>query len=171
MKAHLITPSEVVNAGRPMGSQVDKERLLSYITETEMMYVKPVLGERLYLSLLEDETDSNAKYAMLLNGGSYSVNGEMFTFVGLKAAISYFVFAKNVMVGDFVPTRFGIVMKEADYSSHISTAERSACYNDTLEVAHSYLQDCVAYCRRMGLLTNSIGSPTASGGIRIRKIG
>lgn len=171
MKQHLITPKEVVSAGRPMGSIIDEERLLAYITEAEMMNIKPVLGDKLFHALLADENDTNEKYAQLLIGGTYTSENEIYSFAGLKTAISYYVFAKNVMVGDFQSTRFGMVMKESDFSSHISTAERSACYNDTLEVANSYLQDCIDYCKRVGLLSNSIGRPSASGGIKIRKIG
>lgn len=171
MKQHLITPNEVVNAGRPMGSNIDENRLLAYITEVELMNVKPVLGDKLFHSLLADEKEENEQLVQLLNGGGYSYKNEMYSFAGLKATISYYVFAKNVMVGDFQPTRYGMVMKESDYSSHISTAERSACYNDTIEVANSYLQDCIDYCKRVGLLSFGIGRSTASGGVKIRKIG
>lgn len=154
-----------------MGNHIDEKRLLSYITECEMLYIKPVLGEQLYHSLLADEKDENKQFVQLLNGGAYNYNGNVYSFAGLKATIAYYVFAKNVMVGDFIPTRFGVVMKESDYSSHISSAERSACYNDTLEVANAYLQDCIDYCKRTGLLLSGIGRATASGGIRIKKIG
>lgn len=171
MKQHLITTDEVVSSGRPMGSNIDSERLLAYITETEMMYVKPVLGDTLFHSLLADEEDANEKFVRLLNGGAYDVDGNVYSFAGLKATISYYVFAKNVMVGDFQTTRYGMVLKESDYSSHISSTDRSACYNDTLEVANAYLQDCVNYCKRMGLLASSIGTPSSSGSVRIRKIG
>ncbi len=171
MKKHLINPNEVVNAGRPMGSNIDEERLLAYIGEAEMMNIKPVLGDKLFHALLADEEDANEKYVQLLNGGTYMVNDEIYSFAGLKSTISYYVFAKNVMVGDFQPTRYGMVMKESDFSSHISTAERSACYNDTLEIANSYLQDCIDYCKRVGILSDRIGRASASGGIKIRKIG
>ena len=171
MKQHLITPNDVINAGRPMGNNIDENRLLAYITEAEMMNIKPVLGDKLFHALLADENNTNELYKELLDGGTYIVNDSVYSFAGLKATISYYVFAKNVMVGDFQPTRFGMVMKENDYSSHISTAERSACYNDTLEVANSYLQDCINFCKRKGLLSESAGYPSASGGIKIRKIG
>ena len=136
-----------------------------------MMYVKPVLGDKLFHDLLEDEEDTNEKFVRLLNGGAYSTDGNVYSFAGLKATISYYVFAKNVMVGDFQTTRYGIVMKDSDYSSHISSADRSACYNDTLEVANTYLQDCVNYCKRMGLIASNTGRPSSSGSVRIRKIG
>lgn len=171
MKPHLITTEEVTVAGRPMGSHIDEERLLAYITETEMMYVKPILGDSLFHAMLADEEDSNEKFVKLLSGGTYGVGGEVYSFAGLKKAIAYYVFAKNIMVGDFQSTRYGIVMKESDYSSHISSAERSSCYNDALEIANVYMKDCVEYCNRMGLLSNGVGRPSASGSVKIRKIG
>lgn len=168
---HLTTSSEVVKLGRPIGGKVDHEKITSYITEAEQMNIKPVLGDKLFLDLLANG-EENEKYQTLLAGGTYIANnGELYSFVGLKCCIAYFVFAKNVMVGDFQTTRFGTVLKESDYASHISTKERSDCYNDTLEVAQSYLRDCLRYCSHVGIPTGNLGSQRASGGIKIRKIG
>lgn len=171
MNLHLINPSEVIVSGRPMGNNINEDRLLAYITEVEMMNIKPVLGDNLFHQLLRSVDEPNDIITKLMSGGSYEYDGKVYYFAGLKSTISYYVFAKNVMVGDFQPTRYGIVLKESDYSSHISTAERSACYNDTIEVANAYLQDCIDYCKRVGLLTKGIGKSTSSGGIKIKKIG
>ncbi len=168
---HLTSPNEVVKLGRPIGGKVDQERMLAYIIEAEQMNIKPVLGDKLMLDILQ-HGEENEKYQVLLNGGTYTANdGGIYSFVGLKCCVAYFVFAKNVMVGDFQTTRFGTVLKESDYASHISTKERSDCYNDTLEVANSYLRDCLRYCSHVGIPTGNIGSQRASGGIKIRKIG
>ncbi len=168
---HLTSPNEVVKLGRSIGGKVDQERMLAYIIEAEQMNIKPVLGDKLMLDILQ-HGEENEKYQVLLNGGTYTANdGGIYSFVGLKCCVAYFVFAKNVMVGDFQTTRFGTVLKESDYASHISTKERSDCYNDTLEVANSYLRDCLRYCSHVGIPTGNIGSQRASGGIKIRKIG
>jgi hypothetical protein len=171
MKQHLITTDEIIKVGRPLGPNMAADRLLAYITEAEMMNIRPVLGDKLFHALLQDEEDSNEQYKTLLNGGTYTSGENVYSFVGLKTTIAYYVFAKNVMVGDFQPTRYGMVLKESDYSSHISTAERAACYNDTLEVANSYLQDCIYYCKRVGLISSGVGRTSASGGVKIKKIG
>lgn len=167
---HLITPTEVVKMGRPIDGKQDPTKLLAYISEAEQLNIKPVFGDRLFLDILTNG-EENEKYQKLLTGGTYtSADGGVYSFVGLKTCVAYFVFAKNVMVGDFVSSRYGVVFKEGDYSSHISTKERSDCYNDTLEVANSYLQDCVRYCKHVGILSGT-GSQRASGGIKIRRIG
>ncbi len=167
---HLATPQEIVELGRPIG-KVDPEKLTAYITEAEQLYIKPTLGTSLFLKLLDYEGEDE-KIGKLLDGGVYDDDkGEVQSLVGLKVALSYYVYAQNVMSGDFQSTRFGMTVKNDDYSSHLSSKERSDCYNNTLEIAHSYLRECVSYCKSTGLIKQS-GTPSASfGGITIRKIG
>lgn len=167
---HLITPAELGKYGRPFSARSDEDKLNAYITEAEQMNVKPVIGDELYLSIL-DKGEDEEQYTRLLNGGTYEAGGKLYTFAGLKAAMSYYVFAKYLMVGDFNATRFGVSMKEDSYSSHISSAERSNAYSDTLEVANCYLQECVDYCKRCGLIVGRPGSQKATGAVKIRKIG
>ncbi len=167
---HLLAPEEIGKFGRPMSANTDNDKLTAYIIEAEQMNVKPVFGDELFLSILEKGED-NEQYGMLLSGGTYESNGRIYSFAGLKAAMSYYVFAKYLMVGDFNATRFGVTFKDDSYSSRISAAERSNAYSDTLEVANCYLQDCVLFCKRNGLMSGKPGNPKASGAIKIRKIG
>lgn len=167
---HLATPQEIVKLGRPIG-KVDHEKLTAYITEAEQLYIKPILGTSLFLRLISDEK-KDEKTLTLLNGGVYNdSNGDVQSLVGLKVTLSYYVYAQNVMSGDFQSTRYGMTVKSDDYSSHLSSKERSDCYNNTMEIANSYIRECVSYCKAVGLIQQS-GTPTASfGGITIRKIG
>lgn len=166
---HIITLNEVVTLGRPIG-KVDDEKLLAYITEAEQLYIKPILGTSLFLKLLNKKLDENSQ--RLLDGGIYTdEKGKTQSLVGLKVTLSYFVYAQNVMSGDFQSTRFGMTLKSDDNSTHLSSKERSDCYNNTIEIANSYLRECVAYCKSVGLIQWA-GSPcTSFGGITIRKIG
>lgn len=167
---HLITPTEVGQYGRPISAKTDDDKLNAYITEAEQMNIKPVLGDELFLSILE-KGEEDDKFIRLLAGGTYDSDGRLYSFAGLKAAMSYYVFSKYLMVGDINATRFGVVMKDDSYSSRISSAERSNAYSDTLEVANCYLQDCVEYCKRVGLMPGRVGFQKASGAVTIRKIG
>ena len=184
--------------GRPIG-KVDNAQLEAYIEEVEQMYVKPTLGEELFLALLfrtYDATDT--RYDILLNGGGYKgaervdpcscdapliddygnevdsteqeVSPDTRYLTGLRTAMSYFVYAQNIMTGDFQSTRYGMVMKENDYSSHLSSKDRSDAYNNALEVANNYLRECVAYAKEVGLLKTTRRAYN-SGSLRIRKIG
>lgn len=168
---HLVTPQEVVKLGRPIG-KVDTEKLLAYISETEQLNIKPVIGTKLFLDLLDQKEDRDPRFDTLLNGGTYEDERDgIMSFVGLKVTISYFVYAQNVMSGDFQSTRYGMVMKDGEFSNHISSKERSDCYNNTLEVANAYLRDCVAYCKSVGLISSAGKATAFTGGIRIRRIG
>lgn len=168
---HLITPKEAQSLGRPMSGKIDDTKINAYITEVEFMNIKPVLGESLYMALLK-EGDANEDYQILLNGGTYEdTDGNPCSFTGLKTTIAYFVYAQNLMSGDIQATRFGVVIKEDDYSSHISSKERSDAYNNTLEVANYYLTECVRYCRAKGLIQNTKKTRPNTGGCTIRKIG
>lgn len=169
---HIITPEEVVNLGRPIG-KVDDTKLLAYITEVEQMNIKPVLGDELFLKLLAEGED-NDLFKILLNGGTYkdrSASQEK-TFVGLRTAMSYFVYAQNVMSGDFHSTRYGMRLKDGDYSTGISSKERSDCYNNAMEVAQHYLKECVAFCKAKNLISGPrYKGVVSTGGCTIRKIG
>lgn len=167
---HLVTPQEITRLGRPIG-KVEPSKLEAYITETEQLYIKPTLGTTLFLNLLND-SEGDSRYALLLDGGIYEDSriGTQ-SLSGLKTAIAYYVYAQNVMSGDFQSTRYGMVVKDGDYSTHISSKERSDCYNNALEIANTYLKECVAYCKSVGLIANAGRPKAAIGGITIRKIG
>ena len=62
-------------------------------------------------------------------------------------AISYFVYAQYVMDGDFQLTRAGVVIKDNSYSSHISSKERSDCYNNALTAANGFLNEVKDFIR------------------------
>ncbi len=166
---HLITPEEIGKYGRPISAKTDADKLTAYIVEAEQMNVKPVLGDGLFLSILEKGEDDEM-LGRLLTGGTYEYGGSLYSFAGLKAAMSYYVFAKYLMVGDFNATRFGITTKDDSYSTRISSAERSNAHSDTLEVANCYLEDCVTFCKRNGLIEGKPGTHQATGAVRIRKI-
>lgn len=167
----LITVEQLAKTGRPIG-KVDEAKLKAYITETEQLHIKPALGDSLYLDLLKIG-EERADYALLLNGGTYEAGiDDTRSFMGLREAIAYFVYAQNVMSGDFQSTRYGIRIKDDDYSSHISSKERSDHYSNTMEVANQYLNECITYCKTKGLIGNrKKHRGISTGGCTIRKIG
>lgn len=159
-----------MTVGRPIG-KVDEAKLVAYLTETEQLFVKPALGDALFLDILKDGY-GNPVYKTLLDGGVYSSSCDKTPrlIAGLKVAISYYVYAQNVMSGDFESTRYGMVIKNGEYSDRISSKERSDCYNNAMGVANEYMKQCVKYCKDKGLI-KSAGKGYSNGGITIRKIG
>ena len=167
---HILQPADLRTLGRPIGKVAD-DKLKAFITEAEQLHIKPILGDELFLKLLDDREHNN-NIETLLNGGTYTdKRDKLHSFMGLKVALSYFVYAQNLMSGDIESTRFGSVLKDNDFSTRISSKERSDAYNNAIDVAKAYLTECVEYCRETGLIKSVGRTKYNVGGITIRKIG
>lgn len=169
---HILQPNEVRTLGRPIGKVAD-EKLNAFITEAEQLHIKPILGDGLFLRILEEvENGGDERIRMLLDGGVYKDSEDKaHSFMGLRVAVSYFVYAQNLMSGDIESTRFGSVLKDGDYSTNISSKVRSDAYNNAIDVANAYLKECVEYCKSVGLIKGVGRTRYSVGGITIRKIG
>lgn len=171
MSKTLISIEEAKTLARPLLMHDDK--VLPFIVEVEQTQIKPVIGESVYRDLHDDKRSSEKEYADLLSGGEYvDCCGKYHTFSGLKVAISYLVYVKSLMCGDVESTRFGFMQKDGQYSQHISTAQRSAAYNEANEVAQCYLRECVEYCKAKNMIKScELHGGLQSAGCIIRKIG
>lgn len=175
---NLIETSQIKTLGRPLGD-IKECKLLAYIREVENTYIKPALGDTLFLALHADNLEIGGTYDTLLNGGEWNADNAVcgcgsgvHFFSGLRTAIAYFVYAKTLMSADIESTRYGFVQKDGQYSEHVSQAQRTAAYNDAMEVGNTYLRECLEYCKAFGLIAQGERRRAAStGGFRIRKIG
>lgn len=179
---NLITVEEIRLYGRQIGKAVSNDKITAYIEEAEQLHIKPIIGNALYPRLIryiDNGTGEEPLLDTLLDGGIYEYPScdcggeekEEAYVNGLRKAIAYFVYAQNVMVGDFESTRFGMVTKVNDYSEHLSDKNRNECYNNALDMANGYLQECVAYCKAVGLMKR-VGTPKSHfEGATIKRIG
>lgn len=178
---HILTEEQLRKLGRPIGKKVDRTKLEAFITEAEQLHVKPIIGDALFLRILaelEKESVEDKNILLLLDGGNYnskdygkSDNNDIHCFMGLRESLSYYVYAKYVMSGDIESTRFGIGVKENEYSSHISDKSRSTLYNGIIEIAKGYLDECLTFCKISGLIRSEGRSRINIGGCTIKKIG
>lgn len=185
MAKQLVNPEQVKSLGRPIGKMVAANKLSAFIKEAEMLHVKPLLGDELYINLLDaisEETgelteDADPRFDILLNGGVYDSadynNKEHSKCMidGLRIALSYYVYAEYVMIGDFESTRFGNVTSNNNFSTHISRNYRSDLYNNSTDKANAFLDDCLTFCKISGLIKEKGKSKVNIGGCTIRKIG
>lgn len=171
MSKTLITIEEAKSLARPL--LMHNEKIEPFIVEVEQTQIKPALGDSLFKDLHDDVKSLDDPYSILLSGGEYTDRcGNFRSFSGLKVAIAYIVYTKTLMAGDVESTRFGFMQKDGQYSQHISTAQRSAAYNEAMEVSQHYLKECIDFCRSMKLIQNSeVRKSAASAGCIIRKIG
>ena len=104
--------------------------------------MKSALGDALFLDVKEHPDN----YSELLDGSSYDVQcGGRRSFVGLKAALAYYTYARIVKNGDGSVTRLGFMSKDNEYSSRSDFKEKLMAYNDAFSVADRYLKECVRY--------------------------
>ena len=142
MQQYLITTDEVSKLARTMSVQIDTEKIETYIRESENIDVKSALGDALFLDVKEHPDN----YSELLDGSSYDVEcGGRRSFVGLKAALAYYTYARIVKNGDGSVTRLGFMHKDNEYSSHSDFKEKLMAYNDAFSIADRYLKECVRY--------------------------
>ena len=137
-----ITTDEVSKLARTMSVHIDTEKIETYIRESENIDVKSALGDALFLDVKEHPDN----YSELLDGSSYDVEcGGRCSFVGLKAALAYYTYARIVKNGDGSVTRLGFMHKDNEYSSHSDFKEKLMAYNDAFSIADRYLKECVRY--------------------------
>lgn len=79
----------------------------SIVIETQIQDIAPLLGERLFNDILSNPNS----YDDLLNGGTYTYKSITYTNYGLKAVISYYVYARYMMFGSVIDTPFSAIEK------------------------------------------------------------
>ena len=146
----ILTPDEARKYGRPIG-KVSDEKLYAFIIEVEQTIIRKSLGDELYIKII-DSQEFSGDIALLIDGGRYKDEcGNTRLLSGLKVAEAYFVYAQNVRAGDYESTRYGMVVKNDDYSTGLSSKERDALANNATEIANAYLRECKAFCRAKGI--------------------
>lgn len=169
---YIISAIEAKTLGRPIG-KVSDDKIVAFITEVEQTIVRPRLGDTLFNRLMVEEHSDELD--LLLSGGKYVTKcGETRIFTGLKTAVAYYTYAQNVRAGDFESTRYGMMLKDGDYSQHISSKERDSAANSATKVADAYMDECVLYCKEVGLIApreRKANNTHLTSGCIIHKIG
>lgn len=139
MHKHLISAHDVGHYARPC--DMDEPIIYRAIEEAELLDVRPKLGAELFGRLLEQNAP-----AELLDGGEYTDRcGTVRSFVGLRRALAYYVWARLVKTGVNHLTRFGFVQKRDEYSEPTAYNERQVAYNDAFAIADEYMRGCIEY--------------------------
>lgn len=141
MKEMLISSREVRGLTRDISASLRDERITPLIREAEDMYVRPAIGDALYIELLEDE----GKYPVLLAGGVYEAGGKKTYCTGLKKAIAYYAYAKIILNNQTNVTSWGVGQKNITESTPATPAALDKTYNDAKAVADRYMTECLAY--------------------------
>lgn len=123
----------------------EEKQLHPFILAAQNNDLKPVLGNVLWTDLVENRLQAN--YAKLLDGGTYTKDGETHSFSGLKAAIAEYTYARYCMGKNIQDTPFGMVVKESDYSSPASAKQLAEVAAAHRLAGQHYLEEAIAFIK------------------------
>lgn len=145
-RRHILTAGELKGYVRPISRHVDDEELETFIRECEDTVIIPAIGLKRFKELCGEENQLGDENRILLCGGEYeNRKGELKQCVGLKAALSYFTYAKMIMSDGTILTRTGLMQHNDSYAERSDDKNRVRRYNDVMNVAEEYLSTCLAY--------------------------
>lgn len=139
----IIQPEEVGILSRPISQHIDREQIASYITEVELLIIRPMLG-----SLLSAIKANPQDYEMILHGND-ELSG------GLKRAVAYYTYARYIRYGGTIATRWGAAEKTDEYSVRLEQERKNDIYRECCNIADDFMREVVDYSRMNGLLTHS----------------
>jgi hypothetical protein len=123
-----------------------------FVNEAQLLDVKCWLGDALLAELIaQAETDPatlTADNLTLLTGGSYTYQGRTYTFVGLKAVIIYFAFARYTSRAPYNFTAVGITVKDTDLSTPASDKAVQRLSTEAMLNAAALKDEVILYLRR-----------------------
>ena len=115
--------------------------------EVEACDVAQELGMQFYQELKRNISN----YATLLNGGSYELNGDIYTFSGLKYAFAYWLYARYVRQSYIQDTFSGLAQHTGEGFQRLSSGElknQEVIHRDT---AGHYWDECRLYLTTLSL--------------------
>lgn len=166
----IAKPSEIRLRGRQIG-KIEEEKLQSFINEVEMTIIRKRLGDALYIQLTTTEPEQLSEdLTVLIDGGAYTHDSKDYLLVGLKTAIAYYVYAQIVLAGDFESTRYGIRIKDDDYSQSVTQKDRATLAGNATDIANVYMAECLEYMVKKGIIFDNGKDMMLTSGCIIRKI-
>lgn len=117
------------------------------IAEAQRVELKPRLGDALYVAVGED--DKEGRFRTLLDGGQWKDRcGETRLLTGLRTALAYYALARIIRDGNIMPSTYGAVIKDDQYSAEAEKAERQRQYRELFAQADSYMAEVLQYLSR-----------------------
>ena len=173
-RKHILSAEELKAYVRPISRHVEDEDVETFIRECEDTVIIPAIGLKRFKELCCEENQLGDENKILLCGGEYeNRKGELKQCVGLKAALSYFTYAKMMMSDGTILTRTGLMQHNDSYAERSDDKNRVRRYNDVMNVAEEYLSTCLAYLASLnkGRCENSEVGKVRGTRLRIHAIG
>ena len=168
MMETLISSTDVRLLSRDISTHLRDERIMPLIREAEDMYIRPTIGDDLYMQMVADIS----LHPVLRNGGSYeSECGEKRYCSGLARASAYYTYAKIVLNNQTNITAWGAVQKNIAESTPMMDSSINKTYNDAKAMADRYMSECIDYISTVIYATRCGGQSLQSSKTIIKAIG
>lgn len=139
---NFITYEDISRLARPCTTEPELAEAM--IAEAQRVELKPRLGDALYVAVGED--DKEGRFRTLLDGGQWKDRcGETRLLTGLRTALAYYALARIIRDGNIMPSTYGAVIKDDQYSAEAEKAERQRQYRELFAQADSYMAEVLQY--------------------------
>lgn len=160
----LITLNDI-KTYRPT-AELDGSRWEPFALESQDQDLRPILGDGLYYDFMEEVFDSGddmyADYQKLLNGTSYTLEGQTVYFDGIKPMLVYYTLARFVQNNPLHITRYGVVTKTIQQSTPADPQLIRQVVNELKSNAVTYKNQVDTYLlQNQSTFTLYIGSNTS----------
>lgn len=160
---HLLDVEKFKELARPTSKHIDDDEIQAFIDECEQMFIIPAIGYANFKAacdskneaLFDNTFDDTFSGTIWLDGGEWKRKsdecgcrkGDETTMycVGLRKTLSYFVYAKMLRADGSILARSGFMKHDDSYASHIVDKANGVQYNDVMDIAEKYLNDCMLY--------------------------
>lgn len=141
----LITRTDVATYNQ-ISKSIDDNLINNAIVESELLDLKPLLGELLYNDFVTNS--ANQKYLDLLNGKIYSYDGNDYTTQGIKPVLSKFSYARYIPFSGEKDTPFGLVNKNSQYSNQSEFSKKKAMAKLAQQTGYEYFKSVRDFLNR-----------------------
>jgi len=137
--ATKIISRQQIQVYKQISKSIYDDKLNQIILETQFQDLRPLLGERFFNDILNEESDSTGVYNDLLDGNTYEYQGITYTNYGLRCVLANYIYARYTMFGDVIDNSFGQTIKlNPNDSQPLSSSLKKSLYQMNRDLAYNY---------------------------------
>ena len=134
-----------IGTKKDVSKHLDKVAV-QHIDDAELVDLKPLLGEKLYLHMSANPNETI--YVALLNGSTYTYDGFQYTHPGVKRVLAEFAYARISFFGNEKSTPYGLVEKRYDDATMIHRDRAKERYKASQQIAVQLWYEVKAFLDR-----------------------
>ncbi len=124
---------------KPIAKNFNQTQFVQLQKEVQVEDLQKLLGFQFYQDLIQNPaTTANAA---LLDGGTYEIDDVIYSYVGLKFTLAYYLYARYVRVSFKKDTATGFVSKNREDSRQLNKGDEGNYHKDFRKIAGSYWEE------------------------------